>query len=68
MWKWKAEFCQNAREMERMAVLHYDHCLVKDSLRVWKNRTHDRLEDIRSWVCVLITAHCTVKSQCIELA
>jgi len=56
VWKWKADFCQNAREMERMAVLHYDHCLVMQHLRAWRNQTHDRLKDIHNWVCVLISA------------
>jgi len=56
VWKWKADFCQNTREMERMAVLHYDHCIVMHHLRAWRIRTHDRLKDIHNWVCILISA------------
>jgi len=54
-WQWKAEFSQNVREMERMAVVHYDHWLVIHCLQVWRNRTQRRLNDMHSWVCIALS-------------
>jgi len=53
VWKWKTEFSQNAREMERMALLHRDHCLLTDCLQLWRSRCQERLKDIHNWVCIL---------------
>jgi len=55
IWKWKADFCQNSREMERMAVLHHNHCLVIQYLHEWKKRTHNRLKDMQSLVHILVS-------------
>jgi len=56
VWKWKADLSQNVREMDRMAVLHYDRWLVIRYLQVWRSRTQQRLNDMHAWVCIALSS------------
>lgn len=50
MWRWKTEQSQEVREMERIAVLHYDYQLTRCYLAQWCEKTHQRLGAKANWV------------------